>query len=109
MPFPSFLLYLGARHQRDVLCDRCWRCGTRSTCCAGRRCRPAGRCPGGFRRARDGRGGRDARLRGSRDHDALLGLAFDTCTAPALATVRAWGASPYRAIGGVNRTCGQPQ
>jgi uncharacterized protein YraI len=41
------------------------------------------------------------------------GLAFDTCTAPSLATVTAWGASPYRAIGvyigGVNRTCGQPE
>lgn len=41
------------------------------------------------------------------------GLAFDTCTAPPLAAIQAWGASPYRAIGvyigGVNRTCGQPQ
>ena len=41
------------------------------------------------------------------------GLAFDTCTAPALAAIQAWGASPYRAIGvyigGVNRTCAQPQ
>jgi uncharacterized protein YraI len=41
------------------------------------------------------------------------GRAFDTCTAPPLAAVQAWGASPYRAvgiyIGGVNRTCGQPQ
>jgi uncharacterized protein YraI len=41
------------------------------------------------------------------------GLAFDTCTAPSLAAMTAWGASPYRAIGvyigGVNRTCGQPQ
>lgn len=41
------------------------------------------------------------------------GLAFDTCTAPTLAAIRAWGASPYHAIGiyvgGVNRTCGQPQ
>jgi uncharacterized protein YraI len=41
------------------------------------------------------------------------GLAFDTCTAPPLAAVKAWGASPYRAvgvyIGGVNRTCSQPQ
>jgi uncharacterized protein YraI len=41
------------------------------------------------------------------------GLAFDTCTAPSLAAVTAWGASPYRAIGvyigGVNRTCAQPQ
>ena len=41
------------------------------------------------------------------------GLAFDTCTAPPLASVRAWGASPYRALGvyvsGVNRTCAQPE
>jgi hypothetical protein len=41
------------------------------------------------------------------------GLAFDTCTAPPLAAIAAWGASPYRAIGvyigGVNRTCGQPE
>lgn len=41
------------------------------------------------------------------------GLAFDTCTAPSLAAMQAWGASPYRAvgvyIGGVNRTCAQPQ
>ena len=41
------------------------------------------------------------------------GLALDTCTAPPLASVQAWGASPYRALGiylsGVNRTCTQPQ
>ncbi|MGP3981441.1 glycoside hydrolase domain-containing protein [Streptomyces sp. KR80] len=41
------------------------------------------------------------------------GLAFDTCTAPSLAAMKAWGASPYRAVGiyfgGVNRTCAQPQ
>ncbi|MEU4499018.1 glycoside hydrolase domain-containing protein [Streptomyces sp. NPDC023998] len=41
------------------------------------------------------------------------GLAFDTCTAPPLTAIQAWGASPYRAIGvyigGVNRTCAQPQ
>lgn len=41
------------------------------------------------------------------------GLAFDTCTAPALASIQAWDASPYRAVGvyiaGVNRTCSQPQ
>ncbi|GAA1616368.1 glycoside hydrolase domain-containing protein [Kribbella karoonensis] len=41
------------------------------------------------------------------------GLAFDTCTAPTLAQLTAWKASPYRAIGiyvgGVNRTCAQPQ
>lgn len=41
------------------------------------------------------------------------GLAFDTCTAPTLSTMRAWRASPYRAvgvyIGGVNRGCAQPE
>ena len=41
------------------------------------------------------------------------GLAFDTCTAPSLAQIKAWQASPYRAIGiyigGPNRTCSQPQ
>jgi Rv2525c-like, glycoside hydrolase-like domain len=41
------------------------------------------------------------------------GQAFDTCTAPPLATMQAWLASPYRAIGvyvgGVNRTCPQPE
>ncbi|MCX4822599.1 DUF1906 domain-containing protein [Streptomyces sp. NBC_01142] len=41
------------------------------------------------------------------------GLAFDTCTAPPLTAIKAWSASPYRAvgvyIGGVNRTCAQPQ
>ncbi len=41
------------------------------------------------------------------------GLAFDTCTAPTLAQMTAWNASPYRAIGiyigGANRSCAQPQ
>ena len=41
------------------------------------------------------------------------GLAFDTCTAPTVAQMSAWLASPYRAvgiyIGGVNRSCAQPQ
>ncbi|MHB1593288.1 MAG: glycoside hydrolase domain-containing protein [Streptosporangiaceae bacterium] len=41
------------------------------------------------------------------------GLAFDTCTAPPLAAMRAWLASPYRAVGvyvgGQNRTCSQPE
>jgi uncharacterized protein YraI len=41
------------------------------------------------------------------------GQAFDTCTAPPLSAMRAWTASPYRAIGiyvgGVNRTCAQPE
>ncbi|MBD0841271.1 glycoside hydrolase domain-containing protein [Streptomyces sp. TRM68416] len=41
------------------------------------------------------------------------GLAFDTCTAPPLASVKAWNASPYRALGvyvsGINRTCAQPE
>ena len=41
------------------------------------------------------------------------GQAFDTCTAPPLATMQAWAASPFRAIGvyvgGQNRTCDQPE
>jgi uncharacterized protein YraI len=41
------------------------------------------------------------------------GQAFDTCTAPALTTMQAWLASPYRAVGvyvgGQNRTCLQPE
>jgi len=41
------------------------------------------------------------------------GQAFDTCTAPPLSAMRAWTASPYRAIGvyvgGQNRTCLQPE
>ncbi len=44
---------------------------------------------------------------------AYSGRAFDTCTAPPLSTLVAWGSSPYRAlgvyIGGVNRTCSQAQ
>jgi len=40
------------------------------------------------------------------------GLAFDACTAPSLAAMRAWRRSPYHAIGvyvgGQNRTCAQP-
>jgi Domain of unknown function (DUF1906) len=40
------------------------------------------------------------------------GLAFDACTAPSLAAIRAWRRSPYHAIGvyigGQNRTCAQP-
>ena len=39
------------------------------------------------------------------------GLAFDACTAPSLAAMRAWRRSPYHAIGvyvgGQNRTCAQ--
>jgi uncharacterized protein YraI len=42
-----------------------------------------------------------------------VGLAFDTCTAPTVAQMTAWKASPYRTmgiyIGGVNRGCPQPQ
>ena len=41
------------------------------------------------------------------------GLAFDSCTAPPLAAIRAWGRSPYHAIGvsigGINRACSQPR
>lgn len=40
------------------------------------------------------------------------GYAFDACSAPSLAKLQAWTASPYRAvgvyIGGVNRACSQP-
>ena len=43
----------------------------------------------------------------------FTGLAFDTCTAPTLAQMTAWRASPYKAIGiyigGVNRSCAQPR
>ncbi|WP_350274284.1 glycoside hydrolase domain-containing protein [Kribbella sp. HUAS MG21] len=43
----------------------------------------------------------------------FTGLAFDTCTAPTVAQMTAWKSSPYKAIGiyigGVNRTCAQPQ
>ncbi|GAA2790277.1 hypothetical protein GCM10010441_14320 [Kitasatospora paracochleata] len=44
----------------------------------------------------------------------FTGLAFDTCTAPPLATMTAWqGTSPYGAVavyvGGKNRGCAQPQ
>ncbi|MEU4195603.1 glycoside hydrolase domain-containing protein [Kribbella sp. NPDC026611] len=43
----------------------------------------------------------------------FTGLAFDTCTAPTVAQMSAWRASPYKAvgiyIGGVNRSCAQPQ
>ncbi|MEV4352690.1 glycoside hydrolase domain-containing protein [Actinoplanes sp. NPDC049596] len=41
------------------------------------------------------------------------GYAFDACTAPTSAAMKAWRASPYKAIGiyigGVNRGCAQPQ
>src|SRR5690606_2353982 len=40
------------------------------------------------------------------------GLGFDTCTAPSVSAMRAWLASPYRAVniyfGGNNRACTQP-
>ena len=43
---------------------------------------------------------------------SYLGRGFDACTAPALSTMHAWQASPYRAIGiyigGLNRACAQP-
>lgn len=43
----------------------------------------------------------------------FTGLAFDTCTAPTVAQMSAWKASPYKAVGiyfgGVNRGCAQPQ
>ena len=41
----------------------------------------------------------------------FTGYAFDACSAPALTSIQAWSASPYRAvgiyIGGVNRACKQ--
>lgn len=44
---------------------------------------------------------------------SYAGQAFDTCTAPPLATIAAWSASPYRAvgvyIGGLDRSCSQPE
>ncbi len=43
----------------------------------------------------------------------FTGQAFDVCTAPSVAALKAWRASPYRAVGvyvgGVNRTCAQPE
>jgi hypothetical protein len=40
------------------------------------------------------------------------GYAFDACSAPAVSSLQAWAASPYRAvgvyIGGANRACSQP-
>jgi Domain of unknown function (DUF1906) len=40
------------------------------------------------------------------------GLGFDSCAAPSMAQMKAWGASPYRAVGiyvgGVNSACLQP-
>ena len=42
----------------------------------------------------------------------FTGYAFDACRAPSTASLQAWSASPYRAlgiyIGGVNRACAQP-
>ncbi|MGW4501137.1 glycoside hydrolase domain-containing protein, partial [Micromonospora sp. NPDC004336] len=42
----------------------------------------------------------------------FTGLGFDTCTAPSNASMKAWLASPYRAvgiyIGGNGRACAQP-
>ena len=41
-----------------------------------------------------------------------VGRAFDACSAPSLATIQKWSASPYRAlgvyVGGNSRTCAQP-
>jgi Domain of unknown function (DUF1906) len=43
----------------------------------------------------------------------VAGYAFDTCTAPSVAALSAWRASPYRTVniyfGGNNRGCAQPQ
>jgi len=53
------------------------------------------------------------RYRGGAATTTYSGLAFDTCTAPPLSTMRAWRRSPYNAIGvyigGVNRGCKQPK
>src|SRR6478672_11762779 len=42
----------------------------------------------------------------------FTGYAFDACKAPTTASLQAWSASPYRAlgiyIGGTNRACAQP-
>jgi len=42
----------------------------------------------------------------------FTGLGFDACAAPSSQAMRAWGSSPYRAvgvyIGGTNRACSQP-
>jgi hypothetical protein len=49
---------------------------------------------------------------GSARANVFTGYAFDACHAPALASLQAWSASPYRAlgvyIGGTNRACSQP-
>ncbi len=41
-----------------------------------------------------------------------VGKAFDACSAPSLATIQKWNASPYRSlgvyVGGASRTCTQP-
>ena len=54
-----------------------------------------------------------ARYQAGATATVYTGPAFDTCAAPSLATMSAWSAAPYRAIGiyigGVNRTCAQPQ
>ena len=54
-----------------------------------------------------------ARYPGGASATAFTGAAFDTCTAPPLATMTAWTASPYHAagvyIGGIDRTCAQPE
>ncbi len=45
----------------------------------------------------------------SRAADAFTGYGFETCTAPSVAALNAWAASPYRAVGiylgGANRAC----
>jgi hypothetical protein len=42
--------------------------------------------------------------------DVFTGYGFEACTAPSVASLQAWQASPYRAVGiylgGVNRACG---
>jgi hypothetical protein len=53
-----------------------------------------------------------ARAAGATPGGVYTGPGFDACSAPSEATMSAWGASPYRAvgvyIGGANMACAQP-
>ena len=53
-----------------------------------------------------------ARAAGAAAGAVYTGLGFDACSAPSAARMRAWSASPYRAvgvyIGGANMACAQP-
>jgi Domain of unknown function (DUF1906) len=69
--------------------------------------------PGAAERAERERA-RASRVRAARISAAseFTGLGFDACTAPSPQAMKAWGGSPYRAvgiyIGGLNRACSQP-